>query len=237
MRRFCYKCGALEAEAGQLLGGLCPACFVREVRLIEVPSKIELCICRACGAVKSRGRWNREENAAEREVLRIVSLRPRLRGAPISIAPQPSLMTRVDLEKGEGEIEAVGECSGIPLKEKRRVKLDLKFRTCDVCTLKSCGYHEAVVQVRSVAEPESLEEEIRELALEEERKNPRDFLTDIVPASGGFDVYLSSVSLGGKIATLLKKRGARVRRTRKLIGQAPDGRKKYKFTFLARVRE
>ena len=120
------------------------------------------------------------------------------------------------------------------MEEKRTVKLDVDYRTCDVCSLKRADYHEAVVQIRGHYNLKNLERKVQQLALEEEKRAPRDFLVKILPAKNGIDVYVSSAKLGKKIVSLLRQEGAEVLESRKLIGQTRDGRKKYKFTYVAR---
>ncbi|MEM3723364.1 MAG: NMD3-related protein, partial [Candidatus Hadarchaeales archaeon] len=70
-----------------------------------------------------------------------------------------------------------------------------------------------------------------------ERASPQDFLVRIEKEGEGLNLYLGSLNLGKRLSELLRKSGARVVETAKLIGQTKDGRKKYRVTILAKISE
>jgi len=213
-------------DVGRLIDGLCPKCFSEKFHTLEVPSKVVLILCGSCGAVKSGGGWLRNAGAVDREVLRHVKFRE-LPGA------KSQFSLRVDLQRGEAEIAVKQAYGRQTLEERRKIKLKVRYEICDVCSRKRSTYYEAVIQIRGHSNLGYLEKRIRTWALVEEKKVPQNFLVRVVRVKNGFDVYLSSVKLGMKILSLLKREGARVQKSRKLVGQTRDGRRRYKFTYAA----
>ena len=61
MKRFCYRCGALEAQQGPLIQGLCQHCFAKENRLLQAPAELEVTVCGRCGAYLLGKRWHEAE--------------------------------------------------------------------------------------------------------------------------------------------------------------------------------
>lgn len=246
MRRFCYKCGALEDDAGPLVLGLCQRCF-SELPLLEVPSEIEIVLCRDCGAFRRGRRW-----------------RPQSLGDPIKEAVLSSGRVIIYSDSGKRFIK-VAEAAGIQLEveprfkegivvvrasgrlhplqknlklEEHTLKLNLKYTTCEACNLKRAKHHEAILQLRDFPSSErrlQVQTEVEKLAAQLGKDDSMNFIAEFKEQHGGLDYYLSSVGLGRKIAALLKERfGATVVESAKLIGRTRDGRKKYRVSILAR---
>lgn len=250
MRRFCYKCGALEKDAGPLLLGLCQRCF-SDLPLLELPPEIEVVLCRDCGAFRLGGRWQRQSSQepikdAARQVvfdsLRAVSYtdsgRRLLRTVEI-----PKLQVEVEPRPEEGlvVVRALGRLHPLqknPKFEELASKLNLKYTTCETCRLKRAKHHEAILQLRDFPSSEKrlqVQRELEKLVAQLGESDPMNFIADIKEQHGGLDYYLSTVGLGRRIAAQLKERfGATVFESAKLIGRTRDGRKKYRVSILAR---
>ncbi|MEM2889804.1 MAG: 60S ribosomal export protein NMD3 [Candidatus Hadarchaeum sp.] len=249
MKRFCYKCGALEDDAGPLLLGLCQRCF-SSLPLVEVPAEIDLVLCRDCGAFKIGGRWrfhsSREPEEAARQavldsvrVLSYIDSEKRL----LRIVEAPGILIEAEprLEEGLVMIRASGKIhplQKIPKLEEHTLKLNLKYTTCDVCRLKRSKHHEAILQLRDFPSSEKriqIQRQVEKLVAQLGKGEPMNFIADFKEQHGGLDYYLSSVGLGRRIAAMLKERfGATVIESAKLIGRTKDGRKKYHVSILAR---
>lgn len=250
MRRFCYKCGALEDDAGPLLLGLCQRCF-SSLPLLEIPAEIEVVLCRDCGAFRLGGRWQHSSSgepakeAARQVVLgsaRVVNYTDSGKRL-LRVAEAPGLQVEVEPRLGEGcvVVRASGKLHPLqnnPKIEEHALRLNLKYTTCDVCRLKRAKHHEAILQLRDFLSNEQrlqVQQEVEKLVAHMGKSEPMNFIADFKEQHDGLDYYLSSVSLGRRIATQLKERfGATVTESAKLIGRTKDGRKKYRVSILAR---
>jgi len=223
VRRFCYKCGALEKDAGPLIDGLCQRCFLESIS-VDLPERIELTSCRGCGAFLVQGQWTKipKEEAVKAEVLRKARL-------PEGLKLEVELKGGVALLHISGKVH---EMQKVPIEMERSLTIREKFTTCRTCSRKKGGYHEAIVQVRGIP-PDRISEILREL---ESRllTDDEDFITEVVFLENGADVYVSTVSLGRKLSSALKEMGAKISSTSKLTGLTKDGRRRYRVTFLVR---
>lgn len=250
MKRFCYRCGALERDAGPLIRGLCQRCFSEETKLMEAPKKIEIVMCKNCSAYFSSGRWNTvsPDSSIAEVVEEIVANSVKVNrilatGAERIAASQAGdvkIETRLDLKKGVAEVLGKGKVHELQVKPKSEsltIPLEVNHRTCNVCSLIHGGYHEAILQIRSDMrgrELSKLKVKLEDLAAEEMKKEAKGFITNIEFVRGGFDIYLGSLALGRKLAAHLKRLGASIGESSKLIGQTKEGKRKYRVTILAR---
>ncbi|MFH1821207.1 MAG: 60S ribosomal export protein NMD3 [Methanobacteriota archaeon] len=253
MRRFCYKCGALEADAGPLVQGLCQLCF-SDAQLLHAPSEIEVIVCKKCGSYKVGKQWRMDtsgdliEVAVQEAVLdafRVISktdsgtqlLRP-VEAEGVHIEVTPSIKKNLVNVRASGKVHHL---QTRPKLEEIAVKLNLKYSTCDVCSLKSAKHHDAILQLRDASSLELLSKArmaVERLASSSSRHEPKDFIADVKEQHGGLDFYVSSISLAKKMAALLKEKfGASTVESAKLIGQTRDGRKKYRVSILARLKK
>lgn len=252
MKRFCYRCGALEPDAGQLVQGLCQRCFAKEFRLLRAPPKVEVVLCKRCGARLIGKNWHlpapgeRIEDAvmeATLDKLRVIHLtksgRQMLRpqeAREVEIAAEP------DLKGGRVKIRARGKVHELqvqPKLEEATIKLNLNYKTCDICSLKRARHHEAILQVRGELSRDELfkiREALEDLATEAGRDERADFIARVREQHEGLDFHISSMRLARQMSSLLRDQfKASLNESAKLVGQARDGRKKYRVTILARL--
>jgi nonsense-mediated mRNA decay protein 3 len=221
VKRFCYRCGALESEAGSLIDGLCQKCFLETVR-VDLPDRVDLTVCGSCGSFFVGGSWLKvlEGEAVRMELLRQVK--------------PPGLDLRVRLDGDLAQVSVTGklhEKQRTPLLIEKSVRVRRRFITCRPCSLRRGGRYEAVVQVRGIPSAEVsriLREFEHELLISDE-----DFFPRVDQRDNGADVYASTVSLARRLSSLLREMGAKVTSTSKLVGQTKDGRRRYRPTFLA----
>ncbi len=256
MRRFCYKCGASEAERGPLIQGLCQACFMEENPLIKAPAEVQVSICSRCSAYLVGNRWRESSDAelalmdAARETvlseLRFSRLTP---SGTRLLRPREAreLELRVEPKLSAGEVTVdvhargkVHELQVSPHVEHVKVAVRPRWITCDVCSLISAGHHEAIVQVRGKGMSAEARGRIK-LTLErcaaEARKRDRTaFIAKIEERVGGLDLYVNPIGLARRMASLLKtKFGAEISESAKLIGMTQNGRRKFKTSVLVRL--
>ena len=251
MRRFCYKCGRLEDDAGPLIKGLCQRCF-SEALLLEAPSEIEVVVCKGCGAYRLGRQWRSPvsgataEDAVRETVLDTVRVYRYGESGAVTLRPAEADGVYIDMTPSVNKnlVKIRGSGKTHPLQERPKVeeltlKLNLKYITCDVCSLKSAKHHDAILQLRGASSRELLsraQRAVENVAARAGRQEPRDFIADVEEKHGGLDFYVSSVSLAKKMAALLKdKFKADIVESAKLIGQTQDGRKKYRVSILARL--
>ncbi|MEW5995711.1 MAG: 60S ribosomal export protein NMD3 [Candidatus Hadarchaeota archaeon] len=250
MKRFCYRCGAFETDSGPLVQGLCQRCFSEQARLLEAPKEIQVIVCRGCNAYQLGKGWqtaNEKESIEEIvkkvalsnvKVVKVEESGQKLLSPPG--APDVKINVEPDMGAGMVKIKAVGkvhELQAEPKSEEADIKLKLVKKSCEICSLKSAGYYEAILQVRGKLSREKLSKiksslEAMVLGTEQE------FIIKAEERHGGLDLYVSSLLLARRMASLLKDNFRMgVSESAKLIGQTRDGRKKYRSTILAKLEE
>jgi len=256
MRRFCYKCGASEAEKGPLIQGLCQTCFMEENPLIRAPSEIQVSICGKCKAYLVDNRWHEPSNfeSALEDAVRAAVL-SELRFAQLTPAGMKSLRQhgvrelelRVEPKLTAGEVVVdvdvrgkVHELQVRPHVEHVKIVVKPMWRTCDVCGLISAGHHDAILQVRSkgmsAEERGKIKLMLERCAAEVHKQDRAAFIAKVEEKKGGLDLYVNPTGLAKKMATLLKaKFGADISETAKLIGMERGGKRKFKVSVLARL--
>lgn len=252
MRRFCYRCGALEAERGPLIRGLCQRCFAEENRLLLAPAELEVTICGRCGAHLVGKRWheagegNAIANAVQAAVLSSLKVARMTDAGMKFIRPHeaPELELRVEPELTEGmiKINARGKVHKLqvePQPEEARIKFALKRTTCDVCNLKSARHYEAILQVRGELtreERSEIRKKLQQLAAEAGKRERAAFIAKVEEQREGLDLYVNPASLARQMASMLKSGfRAEIKESAKLVGQTKDGRRKFRFSILAKL--
>lgn len=255
MKRFCYKCGALEAEKGPLIQGLCQKCFAAEHRLLRVPKGVSTSVCKRCGSYMSGNRWQKPSGedagyeaavAAVRRDLQLAKsthvgtqfVRLEESGAELSFEASPAAKDVIVEVRARGKIH---ELQKEPSVDSAQVLVKLRQTTCDTCSLIRSGYYEAILQVRgeeklSKSKISEITKVLQKRVSDVGASNDKVFVTKIEEKSEGVDFYVSSLSLARAMATLLKERfHAKIRETSKLIGQERGGKRTFRVSVLARL--
>lgn len=259
MEKFCYKCGALEKEKGQLIDGQCPDCFLEENPLLKLPEKLELEICEECGAyfidnnfydIKVNPAREYLEGAkklviSELEVLQMGPTEPRY--VDFDDSENVDVGLKADYTESENiavelEVQAkILESQEEPFTEKAKVIVETKYTKCEVCRKIDTGYYEAVLQVRG--KEELSEERLTQIYQEIQKEfskihehNREEFVSKIKRKHGGIDLYTSSSQLAEELARFLKNEyGAKMDKSAELIGQTSEGEDNYRVTVIARL--
>jgi nonsense-mediated mRNA decay protein 3 len=252
MKRFCYRCGALEAQQGPLIKGLCQRCFAAENRLLQTPAELEVKVCGRCGAHLLGKRWHEAgEGDAIANAIRATVL-SNLKVARLSDAGmnffhprevpelelwvEPKLAERVINVRVKGKVH---ELQVKPQFDEACIKFMLKRSTCDVCGLKSAHHYEAILQVRGKLTKEKsskVKKILQRLAMNASKRERNAFIANVKERREGFDLYVNPVSLAKQMASMLKLEfGAEIKESSKLIGQTRNGRRKFRFSILVRL--
>lgn len=252
MKRFCYRCGALEPDAGPLVNGLCQRCFAEGSNLLRTPPNLKVVVCKRCGAYMRGKSWHpqppgghiedviREEALDQLRVNRFTKLgKQRLRpqeAREVEIAIEPDLKKELVRVRARGKVH---ELQAQPKLEETNIRLNLNYKTCKTCSLKRARYHEAILQVRGELSRDELFKirgALEDLASEAGERERADFIAKVKEQREGLDLYISSMRLARQMSSLLRDSfGASLNESAKLVGQARDGRKKFRVTILARL--
>lgn len=258
MKRFCYKCGALEAEKGPLIDGLCQECFAAENPLLRAPDEISVKVCGLCGAYMIGSEWlepggDQDEaplNAAREATLsglKVAKLAPtgmeyvspdEAEGIKVEVEPRlapPGALVEIS---ARGKVQ---ESQAEPQTARAEVKVKLEQTTCDICSRISSGYYEAILQIRgegglSACGLSEIKRRLEDQALIAHEQNRAEFVAKMEPKHEGLDLYVSSAKLARQMAETLKSEfGAKVKKSAKLVGQDRSGRRKFRVSVLARL--
>lgn len=213
MLRICPVCGR-SSDQVRFIGTFCVEDFARRYRL-ELPRRIGLLVCRACGRVRT-DRWEPPSWKAVEKVVR--------RG----VKGRFDSMRLILPEGFEGSasavfiVEADGEFVEIP----RGFELLKKSVLCEDDLRASSGYYEAIVQLRG--EPARVGRMAEKLARLLRKKT---FISKIEEQKSGVDLYVGSNDAVSEAVELLRLRDVQ---TRKLYG-VKEGRRVFRVTHLIRV--
>jgi len=225
--------------------------------LIRAPQKTDVSVCKRCGSYLNGNRWqvpsvtgatsSEAAKAAVYQALRLAKLTSEgLQFTRVGEAKGVELRLEVKPAAREAlvEIHARGKIHELqtePSVDRALVTIELKQTTCDVCSLISAGYYEAILQVRGEERlPKGEITWIRKMlearAGEVSASDRSIFISKIEERPEGLDFYVSSLSLARGMAEVLKKGfNAEISETAKLIGRERGGRRKFRVSVLARL--
>ncbi|MCD6381856.1 MAG: hypothetical protein J7L43_02670 [Candidatus Aenigmarchaeota archaeon] len=210
MRRFCIICGK-PAE----IENFCCDCWTKRHDLFEIED-FEIIACH-CGSYYHKGEWIKFDDLEEliREMIKSnMKTDNEIKKLKISLK---KIGDTVYL----AEIEAFGfvkPCKVLK-KEKKKIKVRIRWRLCDKCKKKRANYYEAVFQVRDVDIPDEFVETINEYTSKIEEKR------------SGVDIYLIDKKIARNIVTQLRQMGFKIKATYELAG-VKKGKKLYRNIYL-----
>ena len=222
LARVCPVCGR---RVSKFYGGLCEDCYRASHRLAELPSAIEVTVCRACGSYKLGRAWVRPltSDPLSEAVRGAVAREVRARGRLVALEV-------VEWGGGLVRVKVLGTpAEGVePYEEEHTVALRVRWGLCTSCAMVKSKREAARVQVRARGRPLTKGEieavkGIVQQAVGSRRGAPD--LVDVVEREGGVDFVFSSLS-GAKLAVAALRREllASVLETRKAVG-ATSGRR------------
>lgn len=218
-RKFCFVCGK---RTQKLIDGYCECCL-RKKPLAVLPKKISIFVCSRCGLIKIGSVWTTDFKKAIEKNMKIFGE-----------------IKEMELTKENNIITVMcgGHIQGIDKKEEHKIELEEKKVLCSLCAKKSSGYYEAILQLRSEGDiaknAENRVESLLSFAVEQLERQDRDAFYRIKRIKEGINLYFSDKRSAEKIARLLKGKGARIKKSYKLVGKK-QGKNIYRNIIAVRV--
>jgi len=194
MRKFCFVCGKKTEE---LIEGYCEECYSKETKLIEIPKKFEIIVCSKCDLMKFRNRWI--EGIPED----IIRKKVKVLGDDVKIKIKRNDTYQI-IAKG------YPENSKKLKKEVYDLNVHLNKIVCSICAKRLSGYYEAIIQLRDIDLFDYVDEEIRKM-------NDKSAFYRVEEVRGGLNIYIGSKGAANKVASLLRKKGYKIKKTFKLV--------------------
>lgn len=238
MSRFCAKCGLEYKGDIPFINNLCIKCYLEENPIIEIPSIIKLKYCKICGAVYTKGSWDKRFADVSEGLKHALVQELHVKSKPpfTSIEVVPEAIPTVDGEfRVKLHIKAL--VLGHSISQEGTVKVRINSTICPSCSKKAQGAFEAIVQIRSATGSLTKSDlKVINRALE---KLPERIMLDIVSIDEvpeGIDIKVLSYTTARHIASLFKNDlGARVVESYKLVGIDRRGKRRSKLTISVRL--
>ncbi len=246
---FCPRCGDLVERSGPLPSpegpdsGLCDECYLAAYDLVDAPDRVEVCVCRQCGAVQRGNRWvdvGAEDytDVAVEETTGALGVHVDAASVSWQVAPE-----QVDETTVRMHCTFSGVLRGTPVAEEVTVPVKIGRGTCDRCGRVAGGAYAAVVQVRArerrPADGERTRAEAiaRDIVADLEAGGDRDaFVSAVTDRPEGLDVKLSTTKLGGRVARqVVTELGGTVSDSETLVTEDGDGNEVYRVTYAVRL--
>ncbi len=246
---FCPRCGDAIDRSGSASGpdgpgsGLCVACYLDEYDLVDAPDRVEVQVCRQCGAVHRGNRWvdvGAEDytDVAIDEVTEALGVHVDAESVSWQVAPE-----QVDETTIRMHCSVSGVLRGTPVTEDATVPVKIGRGTCDRCGRVAGGAYASVVQVRARDRNPSADERQRAAAIARdvvarlEADGDRDaFVSEIREHDSGLDVELSTTKLGQRVARqIVTDLGGSVSDSETLVTEDGDGNEVYRVAYAVRL--
>lgn len=221
-KKFCPKCGKITER---LYDNVCRNCFLEKISAIEkLPDKISVKICKSCG------KFFVDEKAAD-------SLYKALDVALKNILKQPEIASASYRISGNKlHVNIVLKIQDVQKSEEKIMILHTKNTICNLCSMRSGAYYQAIIQLRSSSgRADKILKEIENNISAMNKKDHFAFISKIDEKSNGYDLYIGSKNAASQIAKMMKnKYKAKIKISSKLSGVI-KGKKAYKNTILISV--
>lgn len=212
--------------------GLCPSCFAEVYGLIEVPKEFAITFCKRCGSVKAGDSWSPVSGAddiceaAKEAISKSVKVREGFVVSEIAI--------RCDVVH-EGTLSLIvrGLIGGeSPIVREFRVALKPHYALCPRCMKAHSKSFDAVVQLRYVNPDPSIEHFIAEV-----REAFAQYISELNPCNGGYDIKLVDTNVARAIANMAKGRWklVKVMESHGDVKRAPDGSRRSRLHVSVRI--
>jgi len=232
---FCVECG----REGPLYEGLCAECFLTRNRFTEIDEHLNLMRCGHCSDYLVQGQWMKFDDV-EAAAVEFATSSMNVR-SDSSLGGVEVAVDRLDGNNLRVHITAEAKFMDLSKREELTTTVRVKGTSCPRCSKIMGSYFESILQVRSRERSMGREEKVGVLEeiedrVEREAIDNRDlFISRVDELHGGFDVYLSSNSLGRAIARqLTAMHGAEMKESSSLVGKR-EGKDVYRITFLVRL--
>ncbi len=236
MARVCILCGR---RTDKLIEGLCPDCYTKTHRLVELPARIEVDYCKYCGSYRYGHRWlpgGDPGEAARRFIERWGSEKPkpapgiesyRLVGAEPETTPSWHTVFRLTYEARHRGCDA-------RLTQELRVEVYMRPTICPSCKNFRGGDYDVVLQIRA---PASLMGDVyRELNRLAGDERITSSIIDYSETRRGLDLYMDDRGAATRILSLLRRHfNLRVKRSAETVGTTSTGILRRRTVYSVRV--
>lgn len=223
LSKFCPRCGR---ETEKLYGNekkLCPECFPEKNELLEIPDVVELEVCPTCGRMRKRGEWIEE-----------YSLEDQL-AAKFEEFSEDDVEMELQYWEEDDKMFVLVHAFKDDIKAEYETELRINKEQCETCSQFEGGFYKVKIQLRGEGDLDEISNQMAEKAAEVTNKDRKSFLSNIDKTSQGYDFYLSTEKIAGKILSLLKNRyDPEVKRSYELVTER-DGQKVYRNVISVRL--
>jgi nonsense-mediated mRNA decay protein 3 len=235
----CPKCGK---ECEKLFGSVCRACFLENLKLIDLPLVLHTRICGRCGAYFHKSKWEsigKLEEIVLRAVEDVLFVHSEAEDVKLYLEPR-ELTPYIYLVKVKVDAFVREE----PVHAEAETEVRIIRTACDMCSRESGGYFEAIIQIRAAGRFPTEEERKRCLAITREalenmkKKGDRlAFISNTDELKEGIDLYMGSVNASRQICRIISfELGGNFTESPTLVGMK-NGKNLYRITFSMRLPE
>ncbi len=230
--KYCPRCGAKESEKA-FYKNFCVDCYLHDHReLADIPEVMKVRTCSSCLRMKYRDEWipGTDENMAKVIESKIdIGLK------------DPEVIADFLRNTSKGaffDVTVKGKIAGAEVSKSKEVEVRYDKEECVVCSRKSGGYYEAVLQLRSGSEEELgrllnfIRNEVRSMCQEDRMAE----VFRVMRTGHGIDAEMGSKQVAKKIVSVVKNKfDAEVNESYTLVGVDDSGKDRYTVTYSVRV--
>ncbi len=245
MGRFCAKCGRAFTEEVVFVGNLCIQCYLEENRILNVPSKVEISLCKSCFSYKVKGKWikpltyDSPENIVKEALEKIVEDKIKIieeyRGLKeIQIAYNMEVPS--EIHSTQFPITIIGKVkAGKEVYEQRYpVLVKVSYTLCPNCLMRVSKTYKAIVQVRSArnsvdrVDRRKIDRILREM-------DPHNII-DVEEVREGLNIKVSDATTARILASKIRNEmGAMVSESFKHVRRNREGKRTSKLVVVVRL--
>ncbi|MFH0835973.1 MAG: NMD3-related protein [Candidatus Micrarchaeota archaeon] len=215
-RKLCPKCGETRAE---FVGAFCSNCFGEKKELFKAPRQLELRECASCNKLFLRGEW---VDASDKQLA--VWLASKIKSG-YALVLTDLRVTRAG-RKATASFTVNLNADGVKVSRPSSINLNIDSRQCRECSLRSGGYHEAVLQVRGT--PSQVERFIKSFKYNLKGKT---FITSELPVVNGVDLQVGERRPAFQVISKMRVHNTKAN---KLVGKK-DGKNLVRTTICVRL--
>jgi nonsense-mediated mRNA decay protein 3 len=232
---FCVECGK---DGPIYKNGVCIDCYLKTNSFTKGPSIIDITVCPQCSSIKFKNIWTSDLLG---EVLRrVVKENFQISRELSNVDINP--VCKESKEGADCKIYISGYIEKNEITEEHDLQIRFKKTSCEVCSRRFGGYHEAIIQVRAEERKLTKKEEKNIILLIENqvdylqsKGNRGLFITDIEKEHGGLDFLISDKGAALLITKKIQiEYGGRIKQSSKNIGMK-DSRQIHRITYLIKI--
>jgi len=239
----CPSCGRV-VDRKSMIKGLCPDCFRERYGVATLPRKVEVVVCKYCGAYRYQGSWNQGGGSVEETVSDFLYFYLTRKVRPVEGLEEAWIEGIESLGPIDSpglhkfKVKVSGRAGETVITDEAVVDVHVKGGVCPSCARKITGSgHEAEVKIRSSEGrmSDSLRRSVEEFLL---RVAPaiRESIVKVDYVREGIDVYLSDAAAARMLAGKLRGEfSGNVVESYKLVSRKPSGKRVGRLTISVRL--